>query len=165
LGKDYWPADQVERRPVAALVPCARNARTHTDEQVAQIAASIREWGWRAYIIADNQIPLNAGWGLAKVKIELADLDVAGFDLDLVGFGDALEGLLADQTDGLTDPDEAPPLPEHPVSETGDVWLLGRHRLVCGDATEADAVANCLNGVAPHLMVTDPPYGVGYEPA
>ena len=193
---------------MAALVPYARNAGTNTDEQVAQIAASIREWGWtvpvlvdevgtiiaghgrvlaaqrlaiaevpvmvargwsesqrRAYIIADNAIPLNAGWDFAKLKIELADLSVAGFDLDLVGFGDALAGLLVDATAGLTDPDEAPPLPDNPVSMLGDVWLLGRHRLVCGDATDAETVAMCLNGVAPHLMVTDPPYGVEYEPA
>jgi hypothetical protein len=175
---------------------------------VAQIAASIREWGWtnpvlvaedgtiiaghgrvlaaqrlgltevpvmvargwsesqrRAYVIADNAIPLNAGWDLDKLKIELADLSVAGFDLDLVGFGDALEGLLADRTAGLTDPDDAPPLPVDPVSAPGDVWLLGRHRLVCGDATEPETVAKCLNRVTPHLMVTDPPYGVEYDPA
>ncbi len=126
--------------------------------------------GWseaqqRAYIIADNQLALNAGWDLDKLKIELADLEVAGFDLDLIGFGDALDGLLADRTQGLTDPDEAPPLPDNPVSMLGDVWVLGRHRLVCGDATDADTVATCLKGVAPHLMVTDPPYGVEYDPA
>jgi hypothetical protein len=98
-------------------------------------------------------------------RIEFADLDLAGFDLDLIGFGEALEGLLADRTAGLTDPDEAPALPDNPVSMLGDVWVLGRHRLVSGDATDADSVARCLNGVAPHLMVTDPPYGVEYDPA
>jgi DNA modification methylase len=208
LQKVYWPADQVERRPVAALIPYARNARTHSDEQVAQIAASIREWGWttpilvgedgtiiaghgrvlaaqklgiaevpvmvargwseaqkRAYIIADNQLALNAGWNFELLKLELVDLEDAGFDLDLIGFGDALEGLLADRTSGLTDLDEAPPLPDDPISTLGDLWLLGRHRLVCGDATDAAIVARCLNGVSPHLMVTDPPYGVEYEPA
>jgi hypothetical protein len=208
LPENQWPADEVERRPVAALVPYARNARTHSNEQVVQIAASIREWGWtnpvlvdqegtiiaghgrvlaaqklgiaevpvmvargwseaqrQAYILADNQLGLNAGWDLDKLRIELGDLNIAGFDLDLIGFGDALDGLLMDRTAGLIDPDDAPPLPDNPVSMLRDVWLLGRHRLVCGDATDGDVVATCLNGIAPHLMVTDPPYGVEYDPA
>jgi DNA modification methylase len=202
-----WPADAVERRSVASLVPYAKNARTHTDAQVAQIAASIREWGWttpvlvdeaggiiaghgrvlaarklklpevpvvvahgwseaqkRAYVLADNKLALNAGWDPELLKLELADLSAGGFDLALTGFdADELGSLMADPTEGLTDPDEVPEAPVEPVSRPGDVWLLGRHRLVCGDSTDADAVAAALNGVQPHLMVTDPPYGVEYD--
>jgi DNA modification methylase len=200
-----WPADKVERRPISALVPYARNARTHSEAQVAQIAASMREWGWtnpvlvdeegmiiaghgrvlaarklgltevpvmvaegwtdsqkRAYVLADNQLALNAGWDADLLTSELQGLQEAGFDLDLMGFSD-IDRLLAQKTDGLTDPDEVPEPPVHAVSELGDVWLLGRHRIVCGDSTDANAVAKALNGVEPHLMVTDPPYGVEYD--
>ena len=84
--------------------------------------------------------------------------------LSLTGFGDLeLKDLLAERTEGLTDPDDAPAVPEHPVSQTGDLWLLGRHRLLCGDSTVATDVGRVLGGVAPHLMVTDPPYGVNYD--
>ena len=205
-----WPADKVERRPVGQLIPYARNARTHSDEQVSQIAASIREWGWtvpilvdeggsiiaghgrvlaaqrlglaevpvmvatgwteaqrRAYVLADNKLALNAGWDTDLLKLELSDLKEVGADLDLIGFSDAeLEVLLAPAgTQGLTDPDETPEPPVDPVSGPGDVWQLGRHRIICGDSTDADTVAKALNGVSPHLMVTDPPYGVEYDPA
>jgi hypothetical protein len=85
-------------------------------------------------------------------------------DLALTGFGDLeLGDLLADRTQGLTDPDDAPEAPEHPVSQTGDLWVLGRHRLLCGDSTVATDVERLLGGVEPHLMVTDPPYGVNYD--
>jgi DNA modification methylase len=204
-----WPGDQVERRPVAALIPYASNARTHSDAQVAQIAASIREWGWttpvlvdedstiiaghgrvlaaqtlgigsvpvmvargwseaqkRAYVIADNKLALNAGWDEDLLGVEIGGLKDLGFDLDLIGFADfELGSLLADRTEGLTDPDDVPCPPDDPVSRPGDVWLLGPHRLVCGDSTDADTVAKALNGIVPHLMVTDPPYGVDYHPA
>jgi DNA modification methylase len=198
-----WPADRVERRPIGALVPNARNARTHSAEQVSQIAASLQEWGWtnpvlveegggiiaghgrvlaaaelgfaevpvmvaagwsdaqiRAYALADNQLALNAGWDLDLLSDELRGLDEWKFDLSLLGFKD-LDALLADGT-GLTDPDAVPEPPAHPVSVPGDVWLLGRHRLVCGDSTDPKTVAAALDGVKPHLMVTDPPYGVEY---
>ena len=204
-----WPADAVERRPVASLIPYARNARTHSDEQVAQIAASIREWGWttpvlvdeqggiiaghgrvlaarklgladvpvmtargwseaqkRAYVLADNKLALNAGWDADLLKTELADLGELNFDLGLIGFStDELAGLLADRTEGLTDPDDTPDVQAEAVSVLGDVWLLGRHRLVCGDSTDPLVVDKALAGVKPHLMVTDPPYGVEYDPA
>ena len=191
---------------MSLLVPNARNARTHSTEQVGQIASSMREWGWtnpvlvdeeggiiaghgrvlaaaqlgfvdvpvmvavgwsdaqkRAYALADNQLALNAGWDLDVLAEEVRGLKDWDFDLSLLGF-DNLDALLA-RGAGLTDPDEAPPLPDEPVSKPGDVWLLGRHRLVCGDSTDADTVAQALNGVAPHLMVTDPPYGVKLDPA
>ncbi len=204
-----WPADRVERRPVSRLVPYARNARTHSDAQVAQIAASIREWGWttpvlvdeaggliaghgrvlaarqlgiaevpavvargwseaqkRAYAVADNKLALNAGWDEELLRVELADLRGMGADLSLIGFGeDEVAALLADRTEGLTDPDDVPEVPAEPVSRAGDVWVLGRHRPVCGDCTDAAAAAQALDGAAPHLMVTDPPYGVEYDPA
>jgi DNA modification methylase len=199
---------KVRYRPVAELIPYAKNSRTHSDAQVAQIAASIREFGWtnpvlvdaeagiiaghgrvlaarklgltevptieighltpaqrRAYVIADNKLAENAGWDSDLLKLELGALNDEGFDLSLIGFGlEELEKLLApDGTEGLTDPDDVPEAPAHPVAVAGDVWLLGRHRIVCGDSTSADDVAKALNGVKPHLMVTDPPYGVEYD--
>jgi DNA modification methylase len=204
-----WPAQRSERWPIEKLTPYARNSRTHSDEQVAQIAASIREFGWttpilidedggvicghgrlmaarklgqtevdvivargwpeakkRAYVIADNKLALNAGWDLEMLAVELGDLQGFGFDLLLTGFSDdELSKLLAEKTEGNTDPDEIPEVPVDPVAKPGDVWLLGKHRLVCGDSTDAETVAKALNGVSPHLMVTDPPYGVDYDPA
>ena len=120
----------------------------------------------RAYVLADNKLALNAGWDTGMLRLELADLQLGGFDLGLTGFGeDEIAGFLVDKNGGLTDPDEVPPVPDTPVSQLGDVWVLGRHRLVCGDSTDAAAVERVLAGVRPHLMVTDPPYGVGYDPA
>jgi ParB-like chromosome segregation protein Spo0J len=162
-----WPADKIERRSVDALIPYARNARTHSDEQVAQIAASIKEWGWttpvlidedggiiaghgrvmaarklgieevptmvatgwtkaqkQAYVLADNQLPQNAGWDMDLLSVEMKDLDTEGFDLSLIGFGDdILSGLMAEETEGLTDEDAVPDVPENPVTVLGDVWL------------------------------------------
>jgi DNA modification methylase len=198
---------KVERREVAALIPFARNSRTHSDAQVAQIAASIKEFGWtnpilidgdngiiaghgrlaaarklgvteipvivldhltdaqkRALVIADNKLALNAGWDMDLLSSEIEGLGSEGFDLSLLGFSnDELAAMLAEKTEGLTDPDEIPEVPADPVSVLGDVWILGKHRIVCGDSTDADTVAKALNGVSPHLMVTDPPYGVEYD--
>jgi len=199
----YKPARIVE------LVPYARNARTHTDAQVAQIAASIREFGFtnpvlvdgergviaghgrmlaarklgmtevptielshltpaqkRAYILADNRLGLSAGWDEDMLRIEFSDLQADGFDLNLTGFDPAeIASFLIDHTGGLTDPDQIPDVPANPVSRPGDVWRLGRHRLACGDSTDQEVVGLALYGVRPHLMVTDPPYGVSYDPA
>lgn len=120
----------------------------------------------RAYVIADNQLALNAGWDEQLLRLEVADLGGSGFDLGLLGFDEAaLAALMADGgTAGLTDPDDAPRAPADPVSRLGDVWLLGRHRITCGDSTEQAVVDRVLAGVRPHLMVTDPPYGVKYDP-
>jgi DNA modification methylase len=208
-AKPQWPADRVERWPLAKLIPYARNARTHSDAQVAQIAASIREWGWtmpvlvdeqgsliaghgrvlaahrldltdvptmvargwtraqiQAYRIADNQLALGAGWNTELLTLELADLSAMAFDLSLLGFGEGeLARHLSNRQPGLTDPDEAPPLPEEPVTQPGDLWVCGRHRVLCGDATSRDDVTRVCTDVRPHLMVTDPPYGVDYDPA
>ena len=198
----------VEYRPAAALIPYARNARTHSDQQVAQIAASIREFGWtnpilvdgdngiiaghgrllaagrlgltevpvielsglseaqkRAYVIADNRLALNAGWDTELLALEFGDLKDLGFDLSLTDFGeDEILALTSLGTAGLTDPDDVPEVPKEPVSKPGDLWLLGKHRLLCADSTNAADVDRVLAGVTPHLMITDPPYGVNYEP-
>jgi DNA modification methylase len=193
-------------RPLGALIPYARNPRTHTDAQVAQIAASIREFGWtspvlvdgesgiiaghgrvmaarklgqervpvielghmseaqkRAYVLADNQLALNAGWDDELLRLELADLSELGFDLGLIGFGDGeLERLLAGTKEGLTEDDEAPALPEQAVTKPGDLWVLGEHRLLCGDATVLADVERVLGGQLADMTWTDPPYGVNY---
>jgi ParB-like chromosome segregation protein Spo0J len=164
-----WPADKVERWPIDRLIPYAKNARTHTDAQVAAIAASIKEWGWttpalvgedggliagharilaarqlgiaeipvmvaagwteaqkRAYVPADNQLAITgSGWDPELLRLELGELKLSGFDLSLTGFADLeLQDLMADRNPGLTDPDEAPPVPEHPVSLAGR-WAVG----------------------------------------
>jgi len=118
----------------------------------------------RALVIADNQLALNAGWDADTLAEELRGLGADGFDLSLLGFSDdEMAAWMAEPTAGLTDPDDAPDVPANPVSVLGDVWLLGRHRLLCGDATSEVDVALALAGVQPHLMVTDPPYGVEYD--
>ena len=193
---------------VASLIPYARNARTHSDEQVAQIAASIAEFGFtnpiltdgergviaghgrlaaarkleltevpvielthlsaiqkKAYILADNRIAANAGWDDELLGVELTELKDAGFDLELMGFGDEeLERLLNGEGDttGLTEDDAVPDLPVDPVSKTGDVWLLGQHRLLCGDSTVLTDVERVMNGQLADMAFTDPPYNVDY---
>ncbi|MEI6283300.1 MAG: ParB/Srx family N-terminal domain-containing protein, partial [Alphaproteobacteria bacterium] len=117
----------------------------------------------RALVLADNKLGLNSGWDLDLLKSELGDLRADGFDLGVIGF-DTFE--LADifaTKKGKTEPDDAPPLEERAVTVEGDTWLLGAHRITCGDSTNADTVARALGGLKPHLMVTDPPYGVNYD--
>ena len=193
--------------PLAELQPYARNSRTHSDAQVAQLAASIREFGFtnpvlvdevgeiiaghwrvlaaqqlgladvpvvrlaglseqqrRAYVIADNKLALNAGWDDALLAEELQVLAGAGYEMGLLGFTDAELAAALDTTQGLTDPDAVPPMPADPVTKLGDTWVLGRHLIVCGDCTDASVVDKALAGIRPHLMVTDPPYGVSYDP-
>ena len=130
--------------------------------ELAHLTAAQR----RAYVLADNRLALSAGWDEDMLRLERGGLREEGFDLALTGFeSDELGKLLIDATDGLTDPDQVPEVPEQPVSRLGDVWLLGRHRLVCGDSTAPPVVERGLAGVRPHLMVTEPPYGVDYDPA
>ena len=204
----------VEYRKVEALIPYARNPRTHNDEQVAKIAASIVEYGWtnpvlvdgdngiiaghgrlaaahklgltevpvielahlsptqkRAYVISDNRLALDAGWDDAMLALELAELSEAGFDLALTGFEDAeIEALLADdlgdgdgdQEQDVDEPDAAddvPDTPTTPVSRLGDVWALGQHRLICGDAADPSVIARLMLGEQAKLCFTSPPYG------
>jgi DNA modification methylase len=198
---------EIAWRPLGELIPYARNPRTHSDAQVAQIAASIKEFGWtnpvlvdgasgiiaghgrilaarrlglervpvielahmseaqkRAYVLADNQLALNAGWDEALLRLELADLRELGFDLGLIGFGAGeLERLLAGEGKaGLIEDDEAPDLPEQAVTRTGDLWVLGEHRLLCGDATVPHDVERVLEGRLADMAFTDPPYNVDY---
>jgi DNA modification methylase len=200
---------QVVTWPVDRLIPYIRNSRTHSDEQVAQVAASIVEFGWtspilvggdgiliagharllaarklrmtevpvivlghlseaqrRALVLADNQIALNAGWNEEMLRIELQDLDVNGFNLDLIGFSaEELETILAggeQTTEGLTDEDAVPETQVAVVSAPGDVWVLGEHRLICGDSTQLDVVERVLDGGLADMVWTDPPYNVNY---
>lgn len=125
--------------------------------------------GWsdaskRAYVIADNKLALNAGWDDAMLAAELSDLQAAAFDVDLIGFDASELSKLLGSEDGVENEDNVPDAPANPVSRAGDVWKLGNHRLLCGDATASTDVERVLGGVRPHLMVTDPPYGVEYDP-
>jgi DNA modification methylase len=135
-------------------------------EVPVMVASGWTEAQKRAYAIADNKLTLNGGWDEELLGLELTELEELGFDLDLIGFTDAERAALTSTlVAGLTDPDEVPETPEQPVSMPGDLWVLGRHRLLCGDSTVAADVKKVLGTVRPHLMVTDPPYGVDYDPA
>lgn len=121
----------------------------------------------RAYVIADNRIALNAGWDTEMLKVEFADLKEHEFDLELTGFelSEINELLAPVGTDGLTDPDEAPPLPTNPATRPGDLWVMGNHRLLCGDSTSIDDLAKLADGQMVDVWLTDPPYNVAYEGA
>ena len=200
--------NQIELLLVSSLIPYARNSRTHSEEQVTQIAASIREFGFtnpvlidssgtiiaghgrvmaakkvglaevpclrlqhlspsqiRAYVIADNKLALNAGWDDEMLKAELLTLQEEGFNTDLTGFSDdELNALLNSEIiEGQTDPDEVPEPPVEPITKLGDLWILGNHRLMCGDSTSIDAVQKLLNGNQIDLVFTDPPYNVAFN--
>lgn len=213
LAPVRWPATRVEMRSIESLIPYARNARQHPPEQIAQIVASMKEFGFtvpaliaedgtliaghgrilaarqlvkkgrtefatvpvmtaagwtdaqrRAYTIADNRLGETSTWDLDLLRTEMGELRALDFDLPIIGWDEqGLRELLAEPSSGQADPDDAPEPPTDPVSRLGDVWLLGKHRLLCGDSTKADDVARVLAGVKPHLMVTDPPYGVSYK--
>ena len=202
----------VEYRKVEALIPYARNPRTHAEGQIAKIAASIVEYGWtnpilvdgdngiiaghgrlaaarklgldqvpvielahltvsqkRALVIADNRLALDAGWDEEMLALELAELSESGYELALTGFDNSeLERLLSttfedDAAEVEEDPDDAaddvPQAPTVPVSRSGDVWQIGQHRLICGDAADAAVVAALMQGDTARLCFTSPPYG------
>ena len=194
--------------PTTDLLPYAMNSRTHSDEQVAQIAASIKEFGFtnpiliddaagiiaghgrlmaakrlnlnevptitleglteaqkKAYVIADNKLALNAGWDTDALTAELRRLQGLDFNLDLIGFdSDELAQLLEpEQVEGLTDEDDVPDVPETPVTVEGDIWVLGNHRLMCGDSTSIDAVDKLMAGNKADMIYTDPPYGMSLD--
>lgn len=196
----------IEQIGIDTLIPYANNARTHSDAQVAQISASIREFGFnnpvlideqssiiaghgrvlaarkleldsvpcirlnhlsetqrRAYIIADNKLAMNAGWDDELLALEFEGLGEEGFDLELTGFTlDEIAGLSPKITEGLTDEDAVPEVPETPITKLGDVWLLGKHRVMCGDSTSIDAVEKLMDGGLADQLITDPPYNVAY---
>lgn len=195
-------------RKVTDLIPYARNSRTHSDEQVAQIAASIKEFGWtnpiltdgdngiiaghgrlaaarklgheevptielvgltetqkKAYIIADNRLALNAGWDNEMLTIELNDLMADGFALEILGFDPKeLNALLEPEVvEGLTDEDAVPEVPEEPKTKPGDIYQLGKHRLMCGDSCSTNDMEKLCDGQLVDMWLTDPPYNVAYE--
>ena len=201
---------QIETIAIDRLIPYARNSRTHSDAQVAQIAASIKEFGFtnpvlidadggiiaghgrvmaarklamdkvqcirlahlteaqrRAYVIADNKLALNAGWDEKMLALEFKDLQAMDFDIELTGFGlgdiDELLAELDATPEGATAADDTPPVQAEAITKPGDVWLLGKHRIMCGDSTDADSVALLMNGDKADLCLTDPPYGLGGE--
>jgi len=199
---------KIEQLKVNDLIPFINNSRTHSEEQVGQVAASIREFGFtnpilvdgdngiiaghgrlmaarklglesvpsirlthlseaqkRAYVIADNKLALNAGWDEELLSLELGELQAIDFDLSLIGFSeDELAGLMVTELeDGLTDEDAVPEAPETPTTVEGDVWVLGNHRLMCGDSTSIDAVDKLTGGLKPNAIFTDPPYGIGLD--
>ena len=202
-------ASKIERIAVEMLLPYAKNSRTHSDEQVAQIAASIKEFGFnnpilidkentviaghgrllaarrsgmddvpcirlghltdtqrKAYIIADNRLALNADWDTEMLTIELNDLLEDNFALDILGFdADELKALLdpVTPTEGLTDEDAVPETPEEPKTKPGDIYRLGKHRLMCGDSTSIDALEKLCETQLVDMWLTDPPYNVAYE--
>lgn len=198
---------KIESWPIERLIPYARNARLHSEAQVAQIAASIAEFGFnnpvlvgpggdiiagharvlaarklaqpkvpaiglghltenqkRAFILADNKLALNAGWDLEMLRLELEALAAENFDLQLTGFdAEELAEALAKETPwGTFDPDAVPALQSTPVSRTGDIWTLGKHRILCGDGTRGEDLAQILEGKRCRLIFTDPPYNVDY---
>jgi DNA modification methylase len=112
--------------------------------------------------LADNKLALNAGWDDNLLSIELADLKDLGFDTDLTGFSaDEIAALMpVEVTEGLTDEDEVPEVPDEPVTKLGDVWLLGKHRVMCGDSTSIDAIDKLMAGATVDMVYTDPPYGI-----
>jgi DNA modification methylase len=199
---------EIKEVEVSALIPYAKNSRTHDDAQVAQIAASIKEFGWtnpilvdgdkgviaghgrllaarklgmakvptielkdmteaqkKAYVIADNKLALNAGWDTNFLSLELQELKDQDFDLTLLGFDDKeLDALLAPETtEGLTDEDSVPDTPIEPKTKLGDIYILGNHKLMCGDSTSIDAVEKLMDGNSVDLIFTDPPYNVAFN--
>jgi DNA modification methylase len=199
---------KIQEIEIEKLIPYARNSRTHSDDQVAQIAASIKEFGWtnpilvdgeagiiaghgrlaaarklglkkipvielshlsptqkKALIIADNKLALNAGWDNEMLALEFEELELDGFDLALTGFGeDEIDALKPEQvTEGLTDEDAVPDVPEEPKTKLGDIYQLGNHRLMCGDSNDILSIDKLLGGIIPNAIVTDPPYGIGID--
>ena len=119
----------------------------------------------RQLMLADNRIALNAGWDAEMLNLELQELSVMGADLAALGFtAQELAAALNQGDEGLTDENEVPEVAETAVAVAGDIWCLGAHRVTCGDCTDENTVKALLGAVAPILMVTDPPYGVGYDP-
>ena len=197
---------QLKEVSIDKLIPYANNSRTHSAEQIAEIAASIKEFGFKnpilidgkngiiaghgrfmaarklgltlvptldgsdlteaqkkAYVIADNKLAMNAGWDTAMLSLELEDLQDNGFNLDLLGFDDKeLAALLnPEQVEGLTDEDAVPDVPDEPKTKLGDIYILGNHRLMCGDSTSITDVEKLMDGQKADICFTSPPYNAG----
>ena len=166
VGLDKSGAGHRRRRHHRRPRPSARAKKLGLTDVPVMVATGWTKAQIQAYALADNKLALNAGWDEALLSIEIGELQEIGFDIGLIGFSDAeIAGLAIGEMTGLTDPDEVPEVPTEPVSRPGDLWVLGRHRLLCGDSTDAAAVKTVLGNVRPHLMITDPPYGVEYEPS
>ena len=202
------PAENIEIWDISRLIPYARNSRTHSDAQISQLAASIKEWGWtvpilidetgmiiaghgrlaaaqklnykqvpvviasnwseekkRAYVIADNKLALNAGWDTELLALEIQELKATDFNLSILGFTDEeLNNLIpVNVTEGLTDEDAVPEPPPEPITKPDDIWILGKHRLMCGDSTSIDHLEKLCDGRQVDMWLTDPPYNVAYE--
>jgi DNA modification methylase len=201
-------ADHIELKSVDELIPYNKNARTHSEEQVAQIAASIIEFGFtnpvlvdgekgiiaghgrlmaakklglkevpvvvldhltelqkKAYIIADNKLAENAGWNEEMLASELSDLKEENFNLDLIGFEDQeLEKIFSSlyDNDDNQEKEEIPESTENPISKSGDIWLLGKHKVICGDSCSEQTYQSLLENELADMLFTDPPYNVNY---
>ena len=155
-----------ERQIIAGHGRFAAATKLQMDEVPCIVLDHLSEAQRRAYVIADNKLALNAGWDEDLLKLELSALDKIGFDLSVVGFDeDELSGLVIDEdiAGGLTDEDDVPEVAEIPISKQGDIWLLGEHRVMCGDSTNGGDVALLMNGQMAQLLHADPPYGMGKE--
>jgi len=196
----------IEYKATGEIIPYINNSRTHSEQQIQQVAASIKEFGFtnpilidqdggiiaghgrllaaqllqmddvptitleglsetdkKAYVIADNQLALNAGWDIDLLKLEIDNLSELDFDISLLGFDDDFLSSLVDDVEGKTDEDAVPEAPEIPVTVEGDVWILGNHRLMCGDSTSIDAVDRLMDGQKADMVFTDPPYNVDFS--
>lgn len=193
-----------QSRSVDELIPYVNNARTHSEEQVTQLASSIKEFGFlnpiiidqgngviaghgrlmaakklglesvpvllvdhlteaqkKAYVLADNQLGLSSGWDFDLLKVEIEGLQELDFDTDLLGFDeDFLDNLLFEEKEGLTDQDYIPDVPDDPITKPGDLWILGNHRLLCGDSTNIEDIQKLIDGNKIDLVFSDPPYGI-----
>ena len=155
-----------ERQIIAGHGRFAAATKLEMDEVPCIVLDHLSEAQRRAYVIADNKLALNAGWDEDLLKLELSALDKIGFDLTVVGFdADELSGLVIDEdiAGGLTDEDDVPEVTENPVSKVGDIWLLGEHRVMCGDSTNGGDVALLMNGEKADMVFTDPPYGMNLD--
>ncbi len=133
-------------------------------EVPVHVAEGLSDAQVKAYRLADNRTAQETSWDDELLAIALEELSGEDIDLALTGFDeDELAALLAEPTQGLTDPDEVPEVPEEPISKTGDLWLLGPHRLLCGDSTNPEDVQRLMDGQRAVLMATDPPYLVDYD--
>lgn len=199
--------EKLELIAIDKLIPYANNARTHSDDQIKKIQASLREFGFinpvlidrdcgiiaghgrveaakregmteipcvwveylteaqkKAYILADNRLALDAGWDMDVLKVELEELKEINFDIDLTGFNsDELSDIFGEEEPETVEDDYEVELPEEPKTKLGDIYQLGRHRLMCGDSTDKETIIRLMDGTMVDLLITDPPYNVDYE--